>query len=140
MRKNKGQGLRSLLLILCLMLFATNTWANDDIWTRDKLLGDVGGARTKLGEYGVDLDVRFSQYYQGVVSGGSYTDNQYGGKVDYRINIDAEKLGFWKGLGFTLHAETRYGKDILSAAGGLTLPNTGLSRKFTILVALFPVT
>ena len=127
MRKNKGWDLRSFLLPLCLMLFGTNSWANDDIWTRDKLLGDVGGARTKLGEYGVDLDVRFSQYYQGVVSGGSYTDNQYGGKVDYLINIDAEKLGLWKGLGFSLHAETRYGKDILSAAGDLTLPNAGMT-------------
>ena len=124
MRKNKDWTPRSILLPLCLILFASNTWANDDIWTRGKLTGDWGGARTKLGEYGIDLDVRFSQFYQGVVSGGNYTDNQYGGKVDYRINIDAEKLGLWKGLGFTLHAETRYGKDILSAAGALTFPNT----------------
>ena len=42
------------------------------------------------------------------------------------MTVDAEKLGLWKGLGFSLHAETRYGKDIISAAGGLTLPNTGM--------------
>jgi porin len=47
--------------------------------------------------------------------------------MDYRVNIDAEKLlGLWKGLGFSLHAQTRWGEDITADAGGITLPNTPL--------------
>ena len=95
-----------------------------DIWTREKLTGDWRGLRTDLAEHGVDIEVTFSQYGQGVASGGVETNGEYGGKFDYRLNADLTKLaGFWDGLSVNLHAETRWGNDILADAGAFALPN-----------------
>jgi porin len=98
----------------------------DTLWTRDKLTGDWGGLRTDLSDRGIDLQFRLSQYYQGVASGGVNENFEYGGTMDYRLNIDAEKLFGAKGLSFNMHARTRYGQDINSAAGALALPNAGM--------------
>ncbi len=108
------------LLSLCAALLATNTWAEDsktgaedakpapeqtvkeqfeDVWTRDKLTGDWGGWRTDVLDHGIDIDLRLSQYYQGVTSGGVDTNSEYGGTMDYRVHIDTSKpLGTWVGL------------------------------------------
>jgi porin len=98
----------------------------EDIWTRDKLTGDWGGLRTDLAKYGIDIDLRLSQYYQGVASGGVNTNGEYGGTMDYRINVDAHKLGLWEGLAFNIHARSRFGEDINADAGALVLPNAGM--------------
>ena len=102
---------------------AGKTWL-EDLMTRDKLTGDWRGLRTDLTKHGLDFDLRLSQFYQSVTNGGVSTGDEYGGKIDYRLNVDANKLGLWKGLSANVHVETRYGYDILADAGGLTLPNT----------------
>ena len=102
---------------------ADKTWL-EDIMTRDKLTGDWMGLRKGLSKHGIDLDLRLSQFYQSVANGGVSTGDEYGGKIDYRLNFDANKLfGLWKGLSVNVHVETRYGYDILADEGGLTLPN-----------------
>ena len=119
-------------LLFALIFFATTAHAetkkadNDNIWTRDQLTGDWGGARTDLSEDGIDLDFRLSQYYQGVTSGGVNRNSEYGGTLDYRVNLDAEKLFGAKGLSFNMHARTRFGQDIISDGGSLVLPNAGM--------------
>ena len=120
--------LQSVLLMSCAVLFSTNTWAKD-IWARDKLFGDVGGARSGLANHGVDVDVRLSQFYQDVVSGGVNSDDsgEYGVKLDTWINVDAHKLfNSWEGLFISMHVETRGGYDVLTDAGPATLPNAAL--------------
>jgi porin len=103
---------------------AGKTWL-EDILTRSKLTGDWRGLRTDLSKHGIDFDLRLSQFYQSVTNGGVNTNDEYGGKIDYRLNVNANKLfGLWKGLYANVHVETRYGYDILADAGGLTLPNT----------------
>jgi porin len=98
-----------------------------DIWTRDKLSGDWGGLRTHLAEHGVYPEIKFSQFGQGVATGGRDTNGEYGGLVDWWLNVDASKLaGLWEGLVISLHAQTRYGKDISVDAGAFVLPNTPL--------------
>ncbi len=97
-----------------------------DIWTRPNLLGDWGGARTQLVERGITINLRFSQFYQGVSSGGVNTEFEYGGKIDYLLNLDGKKLGLWDGLFMTMHAETQFGQSIIADAGTLTLPNTSM--------------
>ncbi len=82
-------------------LLATSAWAEDpktevedtkteaeSIWTRDTLTGDWGGSRSDLVSRGIKIDLRLSQYYQGVTSGGVDTNSEYGGTMDYRINFD----------------------------------------------------
>jgi porin len=98
----------------------------EDIWTRDKLTGDWGGLRTDLADYGIGLDLRLSQYYQGVASGGVDRNAEYGGTLDYRVNVDAHKLGLWEGLGVNMHARTRFGEDVNADAGALALQNAGM--------------
>jgi len=133
MKNKTGPFFLAALLSLCAALFATNTWAEDiktwgeDIWTRDKLTGDWLGGRTYLSDHGIDIGLRLSQYYQGVTSGGVDQNSEYGGTMDYRLNIDTNKLlGTWKGFSVNMHARTRFGQDILADAGDLVVPNTGM--------------
>jgi carbohydrate-selective porin OprB len=98
-----------------------------DFWTRDKATGDWLGLRTDLHDHGIDIGLRLSQYGQWVASGGVDENGEYGGTMDYRLNVDANKaFRLWKGLSFSLHARTRFGNDIGADAGGLVLPNAGL--------------
>jgi porin len=99
---------------------------HDDFWTRDKCTGDWWGARTTLEQHGISLGLRLSQYYQHVVDGGFSTGGEYGGTVDYRLNVDAGKLFGAEGLSFDLHARTRFGRDVNTKAGPLVLENTGM--------------
>jgi len=98
----------------------------EDIWTRDKLTGDWWGLRNDLAEFGVGIDLRLSQYYQNVASGGVNQNGEYGGTMDYRLNADAHKLGLWDGLAFNVHARTRFGQDVNADAGALALQNAGM--------------
>ncbi|MCE9608231.1 MAG: carbohydrate porin [Planctomycetia bacterium] len=90
---------------------------------RSKLAGDWGGRRADLRAGGVTLDVSTTQFYQGVATGGLEQAFQYGGRNDYFLNVDGEKVGLWSGLAVTLHAETRYGESVNSIAGTLMAPN-----------------
>jgi porin len=99
------------------------------LWTRNKLSGDWWGGRTALSKKGIDLEVNFSQFYQGVTSGGIRDANKHGeysGKLDGIVNVTGEKLGLWKGSFFNLHAEYQYGDTILPDAGVLPFNNTQL--------------
>jgi porin len=101
--------------------------ALEEIWTRDKLTGDWGGLRSDLSEHGIDIDLRLSQYGQWVTSGGVNENGEYGGTMDYRINIDGHKLfGTWEGLSVNMHARTRFGEDVNADVGSLALQNTGM--------------
>ncbi|MHC5060878.1 MAG: carbohydrate porin [Planctomycetota bacterium] len=120
------------LIILLAFAFAvqcygkTGTVEPDDIWTRKKLTGDWCGLRSDLAENGIYVDVRLSQFYQGVTSGGKSTNDAYGGKFDYFLNVDGGKLGLWEGLSMSMHAETQFGTSILGDAGAFAFPNTSM--------------
>ncbi|MHC5063750.1 MAG: carbohydrate porin [Planctomycetota bacterium] len=89
----------------------------ESFWTRDTITGDWGGFRGDLGERGIKVDLRLSQFYQGVASGGLDTGANYGGLMDYFLNIDGDKLGLWPGFFVNMHATTQYGGNANSAAG-----------------------
>lgn len=93
---------------------------------RDRLFGDVFGPKSKLAERGIVTDFVLGQYYQGVTTGGNEQTSKYGGKVDMYFTFLGEKFGVNKGFNISMHAETRFGEDILGAAGPLTLPNAPL--------------
>lgn len=102
------------------------TTGHDTIWTRKQLTGDWFGLRTDMADHGITLDLRLTQYYQGVAFGGENTNFAYGGKMDYILTLDGKKLGLWDGLFVTLHAETQFGRSINGDAGALSLPNTNM--------------
>lgn len=93
------------------------------IHDRSKLIGDWLGWRSSLQECGISFDLRTAQYYQGVTTGGLEQAFQYGGRNDYFLNLDGEKLGLWKGFLITLHGESRYGESVNSIGGTLLAPN-----------------
>ena len=102
---------------------------SDSIWTRDTLTGDWGGYRPNMEDDGLDIGLRLSQYYQDVTSGGidSSNNGEYGGTMDYRVGIDANKLfGSWQGLTFNMHVRTRHGEDVNADTGSLALQNVGM--------------
>lgn len=47
----------TMLLALC---GSVVTQADDSIWTRDKMLGDMGGLRSGLAKHGVSLDIHMT--------------------------------------------------------------------------------
>ncbi len=97
------------------------------LFERSRLSGDWEGLRTGLVESGVQLDVSTTQYYQGVARGGQRQAFLYGGRNDYFLNLDAEKLGLWNGASVALHGETRYGETVSSIGGTLAPPNLLMS-------------
>jgi len=113
----------TILLALCGSVGTQAADSNDSIWTRDKLSGDWGGLRTDLGERGVDIDLRFNQYYQDVTEGGVRENGEYAGKLDAIVNVNGEQLGL---LFLNLHAEYQYGDTIMPDAGALSFNNTSL--------------
>jgi porin len=99
---------------------------SESIWTRDKLTGDWFGKRSDLSDNGIDIGLRLSQYGQRVTTGGVDVNGEAGGTMDYRINIDGDKLFGAKGFAINVHARTRWGKDVSADAGAFTLENTGM--------------
>jgi porin len=119
----------ALLIAVCAVLFSTTARANwaQDLWNRDKLTGDWGGLRTDLSEKGVDIDLRLSQYWQRVASGGANVNSEYGGTMDYRLTIDTHKLlGTWEGLSINMHVRSRFGDDVNADTGPFAFQNTGM--------------
>jgi porin len=96
----------------------------ETVWTRKELTGDWWGARTAMADKGLTVDLRLTQFLQGVASGGVNETTRYGGLIDYVFNLDGEKLGLWKGSYFNMHARTQFGNSVDGAAGAFTFPNT----------------
>jgi len=110
---------------------------------RTHLLGDWGGSRSWLAAHGIIVDVKATQFYQGVVDGSASTDDwQYGVKGDYFLTLLGEKLGLWKGLIVNVHAETRAGEDVNALTGfspanaNLLMPDSGGVTAVTQAIAI----
>jgi porin len=94
---------------------------------RETLIGDWGGVRPWLKERGITLQPRFTQFYQGMTSGDGDSDFEYGSKADLLLNADLNKLGFWKGLSLTVHAEYNFGESVNGLGGSVIPVNTALA-------------
>jgi porin len=104
-----------------------NKYEGDDDWLSwPTMTGDWWGARTALDESGLELDLRLTQFYQIVASGGRNTNAAYGGKLDYVVNLDGKKAGLWDGFFVTMHAETQFGNSVTADAGAFAFPNTAM--------------
>jgi len=93
---------------------------------RDTLTGDWGGVRPWLKERGITLKPRLTQFYQGMTKGDGDHSFKYGGKADLLLNADLDKLGFWKGLSLTVHAEYNFGESVNQRGGTIMPVNTAL--------------
>lgn len=99
----------------------------DDIWTRSQLTGDWADTRNKLAENGLRVFGDITQYYQGVTTGGLTQQFKYGGRADYLIDIDSQKMGLWEGGHLDLRGETRLGQDTNRIDGAVALSNFAMN-------------
>src|SRR2546423_2854445 len=72
------------------------TWGGD-LLSRPRLTGDWGGLRDDLSKKGVVLDVDLLMTPQVNMSGGRKTGANFWGNLDYTLNLDTQKMGFWPG-------------------------------------------
>jgi porin len=97
-----------------------NANADDDIWHRDTLTGDWGGARTALHDHGIDIAPTYIGEALGNVSGGLRRGGVYEGRADLSLDADLDKLMGWTGGLF--HAT---GYQIQRTRGGIGGSFTG---------------
>jgi porin len=91
---------------------------------RPYLTGDWLGIRSCLAERGIMFTGDVTQYYQGVTSGGTNREFEYGGHADFLFNTDMEKFAGLKGLFLKVRAETQFGQFVNRDTGALLPVNT----------------
>jgi len=100
--------------------------SNPGLLERDNLTGDWGGGRGWLKEHGIILKPTLSQFYQGLTKGEGNHAFEYGAKADILLHADLDKLGLWKGLSLTVHAEYNFGNSVNGTAGVVVPVNSAL--------------
>ncbi|QCP53324.1 carbohydrate porin [Trinickia violacea] len=86
-------------------------------WDRSNLLGDMGGLRPWLGNYGVTFGLQETSEYMANLSGGTHTGGAYQGVTQMGLGIDTQKAFGLPGGTFNVSAFQIHGTD-------LTLRNT----------------
>jgi len=104
-----------------------STPSDPDLWTRSFLTGSWWGARRDLADDGLTFFGDITQYYQGVTTGGLTRQFAYGGRGDYLIDLDSQKLGLWDGGHLDLRGETRLGQDTNGYDGAVAPSNFAMA-------------
>ena len=97
---------------------------------RPQLLGDWGGARTRMADSGFTVGAGWTQFFQWAPMtspNGDERDFLYGGKLDFRATGDFGKMSErFKGISASAHVEFRYGETPLLAGGTMVPTNSAL--------------
>jgi porin len=101
---------------------ANNTGPNfmTNLWTRSNLLGDMGGVRTFLGNYGVTIGLNETSEVLGNVTGGVNKGFAYDGLTLFGVGIDTQKAFGLDGGTINISGLQIHGRN-LSADNLLTL-------------------
>lgn len=92
-----------------------------DAGSRAFLSGGWNGKRTAWAEQGLTFELQWTQFAQGVVSGGTDTGWEFPGSFDTVVRYDGLRAKTWPAL-LTLRVESRYG-DNVNGDTGLLLPS-----------------
>ena len=95
-----------------------------DFAKRAYLLGDFGEKRAEWAKKGFSFDIDYNQYFQAVTDGGADTGSEYGGTIDYNINIDFDRMGLIPGGLLQMRAVSRYGRSVNGISGSIIPVNT----------------
>ena len=134
----------ALLMLMCTFFFSVTALAQDntpapatttDIWTQKWLLGDWGGARTRLEE---EKGVKFDFHYFGdflYAANARYQDGGAGwNRVRGTMDIDFGKLAGWKGWTFHVTGLWQGGPNLgADYLGSISNPSTLVSVRATML-------
>lgn len=99
--------------------------AKPDFWHWEKMTGDWGGDRERLKSEGLEMDFKFTQFYQGVASGGLRQDSEYNAVFEMKLKMDLGKmkpsLKFWLA---EVQTQWRFGGPVLGGTGAINPVNT----------------
>jgi porin len=82
------------------------------IWRRPTLLGDMGGLRTVLGNYGITLNLTETSEVLGNVTGGLKRGATYDGLTTLTLQMDTQKAFGWDGGTINISALQIHGRSI----------------------------
>ena len=104
---------------------ASSAPATPEAKSESGLTGDWGGARTRLAESGLSIDLNGIYSYQGMASGGLSQGNDSGNVFSGNLNValDTEKAGLWAGGFLKVRLEGRGGEGVLMGAGATSPVN-----------------
>jgi porin len=95
-------------------------------WERSNLLGDMGGLRPWLGNYGVTFGLQETSEYLNNLSGGSRRGGAYDGLTQFGIGVDTQKAfglpgGIFNVSGLQIHGTNLSSRDLqtLQYASGI---------------------
>ena len=118
-------------LLLGMSLISTSVGAEDapplysgDFLNRSTLTGDWGGARNELAAKGITTELSLTQVEQGVVGGGKDSTWEYGGRGDLTVNVDTQKLGWWRGGLLTIDLQGNFSRSVNNNTGALMPVNS----------------
>ena len=96
-----------------------------DFWHWEKMTGDWGGDRERLKSEGLEMDFKFTQFYQGVAAGGLRQDSEYNAVFEMKLKMDLGKmkpsLKFWLA---EVQTQWRFGGPLLGGTGAINPVNT----------------
>jgi porin len=77
-------------------------------WERSNMLGDMGGLRPWLGNYGVTFGLQETSEYMNNLSGGTHRSGAYDGVTQFGLGLDTQKAfglpgGIFNVSGFQIH-------------------------------------
>ncbi|MDP2178143.1 carbohydrate porin [Methylicorpusculum sp.] len=98
------------------------TWGGDLAY-RQRLTGDWGGVRDEMSKKGVILDANMTLLPGGIATGGSETDAEFWGNVDYSLHLDTDKMGLWPGGFFKFQGVSSFGNTLQSQSGAFIPTN-----------------
>lgn len=93
---------------------------------RQTLTNDWFGQGDAMRNAGVNLQLEWRQYYQGMPRGTGDPDPAYGGEFSLTSHLDLSKMGFWDGFSLTAQALAKTGRGLNNAGGTLLPVNAGL--------------
>ncbi len=104
------------------------------LWTRNNLLGDLGGVRTALGNAGITIGLQDINEVWGNVSGGIQRGADYDGVTLMSVGLDTQRAFGWEGGTINVSAWNIRGRSISSdnllnlqtVSGILAAPTTRL--------------
>ena len=105
------------------------------IWQRDRLLGDLGGLRTRLADAGITLTLQETSEVLGNVTGGVRTGAVYEGATLMGLAVDAERAIGVPGGTFNVSAYQIHGRGL--SANNLHNLNTASGIEATRATRLF---
>jgi len=102
----------------------TGQWTG--LWSRQTLLGDMGGLRSALGRHGITLGLTEVSEELGNVSGGIHKGPAYDGLTTLTLGLDTQKAFGWQGGSFNASVLNVHGRNLSTANLGSLQTASGI--------------